>query len=733
MSPIARMFACAWIAGSVITAAHAGEPDVFPVPTPQEREQFRKQHLRLSGMGAPLSPAQAALAAAQDDVDILHYFLQLEFIPSTQRVAGAVGITGKSLVNGFQHVVLDLMDNMTVTQVLRGTTSLAFTHTGNLLDVTLDQTFGPGQTFVVQVFYNGVPNPTGFDSIGWTKGSSGAAGSMVWTLSEPDGAKTWWPCKDRPDDKATVEEWWTVPNTWTATGNGLLTGTVAVSGNRTQYKWTMHDPVTTYLVSVAATAYSKFSQTYTTLAGGTMPIDHYVYPEHLSKAQTSFAPLPSMIAYYAQRFGEYPFVEDKYGMSEFAWGGGMEHSTNTSYGWQLVNGGHNYDYIMAHELSHQWWGDSVSPKTWADVWLNEGFATYSEALWAEHLGGATGYRNYMNSFWRSSFSGSVYNPLDLFGATVYDKGGWVQHMLRHVVGDTAFFNGLRDWYADRVDGTGNTAEYQATHEARYGATLDFFFQEWVYGTGQPRYEYGWTTANLGSGTYRSYVRIHQTQTTSGMFTMPIDLTLVTASGTEVRTVANNQLDQDFTLDTTAPLTDLRVDDQDWILKESTTTIQLADADLDGVPDRNDNCPADANPTQLDFDHDGTGDVCDPDDDGDGLADVDDCAPLDPAQGMVGLVSLVTIDRSDGAAHLSWSPAARAETHDVQRGSLTALRSGSYGACLASLLAATTYDDPETPPENDGFFYVVRGHDAGCGGGGSFGADSSGATRPPACP
>jgi hypothetical protein len=411
----------------------------------------------------------------------------------------------------------------------------------------------------------------------------------------------------------------------------------------------------------------------------------------------------------------------------------MEHSTNTSYGTQLVNGGHNYDYIIAHELSHQWWGDSVSPQSWADVWLNEGFATYAEALWAENLGGPAGYRNYMNSFWSSSFSGSVYNPSDLFGSTVYDKGGWVQHMLRHVVGDTDFFNALRDWYANHADGTGNTALYQATQEVRYGATLDFFFQEWVYGIGEPSYEYGWSTADLGEGTRRTYVRIRQTQPSGDLFKMPIDLTLVTASGNQVRTVTNDQLDQDFVLDTTAPLTGLLFDDQRWILAASRTAVPLADTDLDGVPDRNDNCQSVANPAQLDFDSDGAGDACDPDDDDDGLADVDDCAPFDAAQGAVGLVNELQIARSVQAAHLTWEAAARAETYDVQRGTLAELRAGGYGACLASPVPSTAYDDLDLPSADDGFFYLVRGHDAGCGGGGSLGTDGNGAPRPSACP
>ena len=733
MARFARLLACAAICLSAVPLARAGEPDPFPVPTREEREQLRKSHMRIGGMSAPLSAEETAVAAAQDDVDIQHYWLVLEFVPSTRRVTGSVTITAKSLVNGFQHLVLDLMSNMTVTQVRLGLTNYAFTRPGNLIDVTLDRPYDAGETFQVQVLYNGIPDATGFGSISWQKTGGSALGSMVSTLSEPDGAKTWWPCKDRPDDKATVEEWWTVPDTWTATGNGLLIATSPNGAGKKQYRWKMHDPLTTYLVSVAATGYATFSQTYTPLAGGSMPIDHYVYPEHLANAQVSFTPLPAMIAFYAQKFGEYPFVEDKYGMSEFPWGGAMEHSTNTSYGYQLVNGAHNYDYVMAHELSHQWWGDTVSPQTWADIWLNEGFATYSEALWAENLGGATGYRNYMNSFWSSAFSGSVYNPADLFGSTVYDKGGWVQHMLRHVVGDANFFNAMRDWYANNTDGNGNTAQYQATQEARFGATLDFFFQEWVYGTSQPRYEYGWTTGSVGDGTYHTYVRIRQTQTSGLLFKMPVDLTLVTPSGNQVRTVVNDQLDQDLVLTTTTPVTGLLFDDQDWILKQADTFVAQVDGDADGVPDRLDNCASAANPTQADFDLDGAGDLCDPDDDNDGLTDGFDCAPLDAAQGSVGLVATLTVEAAAGTAHLAWDAAARAETHDVQRGTLTDLSAGGYGGCLASQIAGTTYDDSDLPAADEGFFYLVRGHDAGCGGGGSLGTDSGGSPRTPSCP
>jgi hypothetical protein len=442
-----------------------------------------------------------------------------------------------------------------------------------------------------------------------------------------------------------------------------------------------------------------------------------------------------MIAFYAETFGEYPFLEDKYGMSAFPWSGAMEHTTNTSYGYLLIDGGHSNDYVIAHELAHQWWGDSVSPEDWKDVWLNEGFASYSEALWAEHLGGADRYRDYMNSFWSSSFDGTLYDPNELFGSTVYDKGAWAVHMLRGVMGDGPFFQGLRDWYASRRDATGNTAQFQSTMQARYGASLGWYFEEWVYGPNMPAYEVGWTTADLGSGAYRNWVQIRQTQADAGLFTMPVRLTLVTASGREARTVWNDALDQDFTLDTAEPLTDLVFDERDWILKASETLIALADADADGVPDRNDNCALVVNPAQQDFDGDGLGDACDEDDDGDAVADAKDCAPFDAGQGTPGEIVGVTVAvLSPASIRLAWLPAVVADLYDVSRGALSTLRGGGgYGACRVTGLAVSVCDDEAPAAGGDGWQWLVRGRDTGCGGAGSFGPDPGSGPDPTGCP
>ena len=732
--------ACILVAALLLApAALAAPPDYDPpIPSRELRQSVRTKAEPVTPQPAVTSARAETLAAAQDDFDVTSYLLDLDFQPDGTTgkgtVSGSVTITAESLVDGLEHVVLDLRDNMTVSAVQRGLTLLAFTHADDLVDVALDQPFDAGEPFTIKVSYSGKPSSSGFGSIRWRKYSNSGFGEMVSTLSEPEGARDWWPCKDRPDDKAMVEEWWTVPGNWIATGNGVSLGMQPVGGGKKRYKWKPTHPLTTYLVSIAATDYILFGHTYTPLAGGAMPVVYYVYPEDSSDAQVSFSGTVSMIEFFAETFGEYPFVEDKYGMSAFSVGGGMEHSTNTSYGYQLIDGGHTYDWIVAHELAHQWWGDSLSPRDFRNIWLNEGFATHSEALWYESLNGHVGYQDYMNSLWSEFFSGPVYDNPDWFGSTVYDKGAWVQHMLRGVLGDPAFFQSLRDWYANNKDGVVDTAAYQANAESAHGAALDWFFDEWVYGENAPRYQYGWASVPLGDG-FRHYVGIKQVQTDAPTFTMPVRLTLVTTSGSQVVTVWNDQVDQTFVLDTDDPLVDLIFDERDFILKASLAQIPLPDGDADGIPDGGDNCANTANASQLDTDGDGAGDACDTDDDGDSLADGVDCAPADPLQGLPGAVASLTVDRvGPTVAHLAWTAAPRAESYDLTRGALSVLvAQGDYGSCLAPLVPALDYDDAERPIAADGFVYLVRGHDAGCGGGGPLGEDSSGSPIPSPCP
>ena len=213
--------------------------------------------------------------------------------------------------------------------------------------------------------------------------------------------------------------------------------------------------MSTYLASVTAATYTQLDDWFYSSTGDTMPITHYVYPSLVSKARVDLDIAAPSLAFFSDAFGPYPFVSEKYGVALCPLGGGMEHQTLTSYGSMLITGDHSYDWIYVHELAHMWFGDLITCKSWEHIWLNESFASYAEALWFEHLEGAATLKSYMESEDRPRYwDGPILRDPDntildyYFDLVVYDKGSWVLHMLRRVIGDEAFFEILRDFCAD---------------------------------------------------------------------------------------------------------------------------------------------------------------------------------------------------------------------------------------------------------------------------------------------
>jgi len=514
-----------------------------------------------------------AVRASQDEFDVLFYDIDIAIDPGPETVEGVVVMQAESLVDDLATIPLNFFDNMTVDSVTRNATPLAHSHSDDLLTITLDRPFDAGEVFAVAVAYHGAPVDNALDfSTHWGE-------PVISSLSEPNGAREWWPCKDRPDDKAdSARIALTVPDDLVAVSEGLLVSETDNGDGTRTFEWFEGYPITTYLVSVAITNYSKFTDYYHPAIGDSMPIDNYVYPEDLSDAQIDLDITADAIGYYAMIFGEYPFLEEKYGHAEFPWGGAMEHQTCTSYGAVLIRGDHYYDWILVHELAHQWWGDWVTCATWDDIWLNEGFASYSEALWFEHLGGVSSYRDYVDSYDSYGyFDGPVYDPWSTFSRTVYDKGALVLHMLRRVLeldgGPQPHYplDGLEavlsTYGAAKAYDSATTPEFQAAAEAVYGSSLDWFFLQWVYGENRPQYEYGWVASNAGDH-WDVMLHIDQVQTDAGLFTMPLDILIETTGPDELVTVWNDQWSQDFFLETTWTPIGVEIDPYGWVLKDA---------------------------------------------------------------------------------------------------------------------------------------------------------------------
>ncbi|MDD3144422.1 MAG: M1 family aminopeptidase, partial [Candidatus Cloacimonetes bacterium] len=346
-----------------------------------------------------------------------------------------------------------------------------------------------GQTFTTQVFYSGTPqlSPNVYH-IGMIFNPN-----TVFTISDPDAARYWWPCYDHPWDKAIVHLRVTLRSDWKVAANGIRDAIVDNGDGTSTTFWTGQNPMTTYLVCVTCGPYVEITQNY-----GDLPIQNFVMQNQYNNALVDLANLPAMIDYFSQIFGPYPF--EKYGNAVVAMStyGAMEHQTMTTLGNYIITGTGAYELVIAHELAHQWFGDAVSFLTFADVWLSEGFATYSEHLWTDKTQGwqaacdyvASSYHQYYIN-WEGGSPETIYDPAfnSYFAPPSYEKAASVLHMLRLRLGDALFFQLLQTWFDTYKHGNAVTAEFQAMAEDISGQDLEQFFDQWIYNAGIPTLEY----------------------------------------------------------------------------------------------------------------------------------------------------------------------------------------------------------------------------------------------------
>jgi hypothetical protein len=584
-------------------APDSNEP-IVPQPCNREGKDISCSHFK-STITALLAQdslyRRDAYSESDSYTDVTNCWLNLDIDPTTKVVSGTNAVTIKSLVDGLVTFTLDLRDNMTVDSVTGAIAS--YSRIGHTIEITLNRPYNINETFTVTVAYHGVPQNMGFSSFAWSTHNGNA---IFATLSEPWFAYTWWPCKESLDDKFTVDMWVTVPSWMVVTSNGLLMGTDSI-GSKKRYRWHESYPIATYLVSLTGTNYVHWTYDYNH-AAGTMLVEMYAYPESESYVRSNTSDLVTQIQTFSRPdvFGEYPFINEKYGIAQFQWGGGMEHQTLTSQGAYA-------SWLNAHELSHQWWGDMITCATWHDIWLNEGFATYAEAVYEEKKPGGS-YSSYFSRMWSrrpGSYGGTVYvydisdfGPI-FDGTTVYDKAAWVLHMLRHVVGDTTFFDTLAAYRAAYEGDSATTEDFIAVAESVYGNDLQWFFDEWVYYGGAPYYKFGWEQQQIGSQNWlRLYINQYQ-QVSYGFpnFKMPIDITINTADGNTTKPVWNEQTSQWYLLKADAPVTTVQFDKNTWILRGAAQSVSYVKGpakiiDTTPLPNQNVYSPTGTGLTQI---------------------------------------------------------------------------------------------------------------------------------------
>ena len=552
--------------------------------TPFYGEDIEPKYLCSHEKSASRWQAQnSTLNQNQEKIDIKFYELNLDIDFNSSRIRGSVTVNGVIGNIYPDFIELDLYDNMTVDSILQNNIPILYLHENDMLKIPIsDITLNDENLFSLTIFYQGTPDHCG---AGGFKFDEHQNIGHVWTLSEAYCARSWWPCKDDPSDKAdSVNIIVSVPiePAYIVASNGLLSSTT-INNNKKTYFWKERYPITTYLVSLAIYPYTKWVDQYVSpISSDTMLIEHYVFPDRYEASYPNYSLTKDMLSFFSELFGEYPFISEKYGHADFTWGGGMEHQTLSSMGSFSQN-------LMVHELGHSWWGNLITCKTFNDIWLNEGFARYCQALWAEHMYGREAYFDFMNNHAYYG-AGTIYveNPSSnsqIFSAGLsYNKASWVLHMLRHKVGETMFFDILKSYASnDSLSyNAASTSDFQKVCEDISGLDFEQFFQQWIYGEKYPKYELSWW--HEGNGIYN--VKIDQVQSYN-FFSMPIDLKFSGSAGPMLVdttiVIENNNSSQLYEFSGFNFLVEnVMLDPENWILKEATYSVNEIDNIL---PDR----------------------------------------------------------------------------------------------------------------------------------------------------
>lgn len=512
------------------------------------------------------SPAASFAEGNAAAIDVQHYSLDLRVDPASKSLRGRVELRSKLLASAPTELSLDLSRALTVDAVALNGKPADFEHHDDQIRIAVKEPHPKAESLSIAVTYHGTPDGQGFT---FTERNGQPA---ISSYGMPFTARQWWPSKDDPADKAdSADIAITVPMPLTAASNGKLVATDTNADGTRTFRWRVGYPIYPDTVSVAIAEYKVFEDRYQAADGTVMPLQFYVFPPDEEKARRDFSVIPDIMRSHVQRFGEYPFLREKYGVAEFATYSFREHQTLPSYAEKLITGDHANDAVLAHELAHQWFGNSLSVRDWRHVWLNEGFATYAAMLWLESRKGAAAYRAEMlkvaqdDALQGPVFMTDVTDNKKLFGAATFDKGAWVLHMLRHVMGDQKFFKALRAYVAEYSYRNVTTEDLRAVCERFYGKSLEWFFVQWINGVSRPSYRVSWTAADD-----RLVLTIRQVQSDAPAFTMPIDVQVTTSAGATRHTVWNDRGEQTFEIPlgraANGTVENVVIDPDEWILK-----------------------------------------------------------------------------------------------------------------------------------------------------------------------
>ena len=499
----------------------AADPCIFPAPPDGP-------NLKTALLG------KTARYAPDRSVDTLHVRLELSVDFKARSVAGSCETTVRAFRDGVRKVEFDAV-GLKVSAALVDGKKAPFRLAGEKLTVTLPSALASSEECRILVRYRAVRPPSGLHFV-YPGPHNPSNPVQVWSQSQPEDARYWFPCHDSPHEKCTSELRITVPKGFMAVSNGNLIETVH-RGSRSTYHWRLGQPHSIYLISLAA---GKFSEIKDSWDG--IPVLYYCEKGRESAARIGFAKTPKALEYFSKKTGvRYPY--EKYAQVAVAeYPGGMEHTTCTTQTDAVLIDrkaalDNDLDLLVAHELAHQWFGDLVTCRDWSHAWLNEGFATYFEVLFTGHDKGSdeADYELFQNArvyfdedsrrYRRPIVCNTFKAPWTIFDRHTYEKGAWVLHMLRHELGDELWWKSIRHYVRKHSNQSVETVDLVEAIEEATGRNLRSFFDQWVFRGGYPslRARYRWDPAAK-----RAHLWLMQTQDVSDSnpaYSLPLKIRL----------------------------------------------------------------------------------------------------------------------------------------------------------------------------------------------------------------
>lgn len=493
------------------------------------------------------------------NIDILHYYTFIKLIPKNKSIQANVTIEA-NLSNKFQSpFVLDFYDNMKISCIKVNNSPATFKQHNNKIFIDIPQNI---KSVNISISYSGKPQNLGAGSFAFT---SYQGKPVVYTVNEPIFAPTWIPCNDRPDDKALLDMYIENDSSLVSISNGKLIDTKTTGTNKI-YHWRTNYPIPTYLFTIYSGKYKIIYDS----AGydkNKIPLQYYVFETDKNKANIDFSYHKHYFECFEKLFGPYPFKDEKYSVTTILWNGGaIENQTATGIGQVFISGDRSNEKILIHELAHSWWGNSVTIKSWKDIWLNEGFASYAVALYYEYFFGYNQLKNYISKQRSIYYPGTLYNPIDnLFSGTIYQKGAWVLHMLRKELGNDIFFRVLRTYYETYKYKNASIADFETVAENISHKELSHFFKQWIYeGTGGILLNYK-RNQTYSNGKYITEILIDISGSEYKNYQFPIDIEFISQNNRETKTYFINENKQTITYESESKVTKIVFDPDVWLL------------------------------------------------------------------------------------------------------------------------------------------------------------------------